>query len=357
VLTAVDGVHEALTDEFGAFQFTNVPEGIYSLGFSAPVGAINTPTSVRITLDLAAAVYSWIEAWESVVTPSAVVNDPAIAPPPRPVDAAARLAQQHGLKNGEMKLVNGTMYSYIGGVFREGDMFAKIVRLTHPDGKTELQGADAAPRPAPVRPADNNAAFQRRLDEAFALVKGMPGGTKLLEDAEKAAGGPIRVKALVFGWYAQWDMDAREVQLDPKVNAIRPMEDLVASILFELHNAVQTKAFRDATKRAIDEGWSADRFVEEYERIEFNNALLHHALVNAVGVGDYFTGKKLKVELVDKFKLFDKVDFATYWKLVKGTEHAAGYYKFFNDYIKPLQKTPMMNPPLMTPPTPPSTGN
>jgi hypothetical protein len=31
VLTAVDGVHEALTDEFGAFQFTNVPEGIWAV--------------------------------------------------------------------------------------------------------------------------------------------------------------------------------------------------------------------------------------------------------------------------------------------------------------------------------------
>jgi hypothetical protein len=355
VLAAVDGVHETITDASGAYHFTNLSPGTYGLSFSTPAGALATPTSVRVTLEMAEAVYSWVEAWVNVVALAPVVNDPSIAPPPRPVDVAARLAEQHGLKNNEMKLANGRMYSYFGGVFREADMFAKIVRLTHPDGKIELQGADAAPRPNPVRPVDNNAAFQRRLDEAFALVKGMPGGKKLLEDAEKAAGGPIRVTALVFGWYAQWDMDAREVQLDPKVNAIRPTEDLVASILFELHNAVQTKAFRDATKRAIDEGWTADRFVQEYERIEFDNALLHHALVNAAGVAAYFTGNKLKVELVDKFKLFEKVDFATYWKLVKDTEHAAGYYKFFNDYIKPLQKPPMMNPPMMTPPTPPTT--
>lgn len=93
--------------------------------------------------------------------------------------------------------------------------------------------------------------------------------------------GKIQIKiADCEGHPAKWCWGDKTIKLDPKLH--RSQADLIASLVFELFNALQTAALEKAVETSSD----VEKVVCSIEKIEYNSALLTNAAMKLIRVGD-----------------------------------------------------------------------
>lgn len=119
-----------------------------------------------------------------------------------------------------------------------------------------------------------------RLKPIMEKIQRLPEARALIERVQREGGVAFRINEEMsysqdFG--AFWDLDRRTVNVS--YNFHRSEADVIGSIIFELHNALATerldRVFNLAMKRAI----TREQYVEQIERIEYENSHLASALV------------------------------------------------------------------------------
>lgn len=110
------------------------------------------------------------------------------------------------------------------------------------------------------------------IEEALTAIRALPEGELLLRTIE--AEGPITFEYREiddFDFGAMWDSRTRTVVVNAK--RCRSQGIMISSLLFELHNAKTTQHLINESRRAIAGKISKDRYVENIERMEHQNAL------------------------------------------------------------------------------------
>jgi hypothetical protein len=128
-----------------------------------------------------------------------------------------------------------------------------------------LQGANSASRdPAPIE-------CSWQLQAHLKKIQKLPEARELIAKVQKD--GPISIEALTSSLSQQfgafWDADRRTIG----VNAQRTEGAVIASILFELHNASITAKLDRLDYLASTGKIAKEQYVESVERLEYQNSI------------------------------------------------------------------------------------
>jgi len=167
--------------------------------------------------------------------------------------------------------------------------------------------------------------FSQEAQSAFEAIKKLPEVVQLINDAERD--GPIRLEMRDLGsnnFEAFWDSTNRVIRVNSVTN--KSFGNLIASVLFELHNASSDRYFKQLYSSANHGHIDKNGYVESVEKMEHQNALNTSMLLDK--------GIRLGVFPKDsRWPIFRS--FEDHYKVQQLTEHsqwiASNYDKVFRN--------------------------
>lgn len=111
-----------------------------------------------------------------------------------------------------------------------------------------------------------------RAKEILMKIQQLPEVTKLIHEVEKE--GPVRVEVMDItsaNFDAFWDSKNRIVRINERQNQVEGV--FICSLIFELHNASTDGRFKQLYQMAKQGQISKEKYVENVERMEHQNAL------------------------------------------------------------------------------------
>lgn len=119
----------------------------------------------------------------------------------------------------------------------------------------------------------NNIECAPQLQEYIAAIQKFPEGRTLIESIQQEGAFGIAVNTYLsqdFG--AFWDPDQRLIMVS--MSSSRSKGSLIASIIFELHNAAINSKLNHLDRLASQGKIDHDSYVEAVERLEYQNSLM-----------------------------------------------------------------------------------
>ncbi len=111
-----------------------------------------------------------------------------------------------------------------------------------------------------------------RAQAILTKIQKLPEVRKLIEDVEKEGSIKVEVQAITSANFeAFWDSRNRFVRINEKFNQKEGV--FICSLIFELHNAATDRRFKQLYEMAKHGQISKDKYVENVERMEHQNAL------------------------------------------------------------------------------------
>lgn len=125
------------------------------------------------------------------------------------------------------------------------------------------------------------------LERPLSTILSHPQSAALIQRVERQ--GPVKVSYVSFGEekvHALWEADTRTIFINKAINPSN--NQILNSIIFELHNAASTRELEFLFDQAEKGVLSKDAFVEAIERMEHRNALAAQQLIeNGIALGKF----------------------------------------------------------------------